>query len=384
MTCLSQQFYNEHLSHFKDCPKFPVVNLQVHGFTGEKSVKVKIQVRAKVEINGLKTDLNFLIIPRLVRPCILGIDSQKDLGVLLDVRNEQVTFRIGNQERTLQYQESILLCMQIEYIHHIGVEENEEIEEQELWEETIKKMKNLEEFNNNEVPSFEEMQAKVDELEELTDEHKRALIQLLWKFREIFRKAPGRFKNYEHTLIVTDEKPFFQKSYPIPMQYREKVDLEIERMLAYGIIERSTTPFINPMLPVNKSDGSVRLCMDARELNKRLQPDRDGPEEMEEVLRKCTESKVMSSIDLTASFWQVPLNEKSKKYCGFKHGGKTYHHNVLPFGTCVSSAGLTRAAEKPLKGLDFVIDFVDDWLIISSDMSQHLEHLEKLFTRILL
>ena len=168
------------------------------------------------------------------------------------------------------------------------------------------------------------------------------------------------------------------------MQYREKVDLEIERMLAYGTIERSTTPFINPMLPVNKSNGSVRLCMDARELNKRLQPDRDGPEEMEEVLRKCIGSKVMSNIGLTASFWQVPLNENSKKYCGFKHGGKTYHHDVLPFGTCVSSAGLTRAAEKPLKGLDFVIDFVDDWLIISSNMSQHLENLENLSTRILL
>ena len=47
--------------------------------------------------------------------------------------------------------------MQIEYIHHIGVEENEEIEEQELWEEAIKKMKNLEDFNSKEVPLFEEI-----------------------------------------------------------------------------------------------------------------------------------------------------------------------------------------------------------------------------------
>ena len=54
------------------------------------------------------------------------------------------------------------------------------------------------------------------------------------------------------------------------MQYREKVDLKIERMLVYGIIERLTTPFINPVLLVGKQNRCVGLYMDARELNKIL------------------------------------------------------------------------------------------------------------------
>ena len=153
-------------------------------------------------------------------------------------------------------------------------------------------------------------------------------------------------------------------------------------MLKYGIIERSNTPFINPMLPVIKKDDSVRLCMDARELNQRLQPDRDGPEEMEEVLRKCSDMEIMSRVDLTASFWQVPLEESSKKYCSFKHGGKTYHHNVLPFGTTVLTGGLTRAAGPVLEGLKFVIDFVDDWLIVSQSFEEHVRHLDTLLTSI--
>ena len=136
------------------------------------------------------------------------------------------------------------------------------------------------------------------------------------------------------------------------------------------------------MLPVIKKDSSVRLCIDARELNQRLQPDRDGPEEMEEVLRKCSNMKVMSSVDLTASFWQVPLEKNSKKYCGFKHGGQTYHHNVLRFGTTVSTGGLTRAAEPMIKGLKFVIDFEDDWLVVSQSFREHIEHLDTLLTRI--
>ena len=65
----------------------------------------------------------------------------------------------------------------------------------------------------------------------------------------------------------------------------KKIDREVERMLKNGIIKRSTTHFINLILPVIKKDSLVCLCIDARELNQRLQPDRKGPEEIE-VLRK--------------------------------------------------------------------------------------------------
>ena len=55
----------------------------------------------------------------------------------------------------------------------------------------------------------------------------------------------------------------------------------------------------------------------------------------------------------------------------------------MAFGIKVSSAALTRASEFVLRGLsDFVIDFVDDWLCISENFEDHLEHLKILFERI--
>ena len=66
--------------------------------------------------------------------------------------------------------------MRKETIQHIGVEKSEGVEEQELWEETIRKMRNLKDFDDEEIPLFEEIQAK--------EEDHRALIQLLYKFRE--------------------------------------------------------------------------------------------------------------------------------------------------------------------------------------------------------
>ena len=73
-------------------------------------------------------------------------------------------------------------------------------------------------------------------------------------------------------------------------------------MLSYRIIERYNTPFINPQVGVIRKDGDVRLCLDARELNKRLQPDHDGPEDIEQVLKKCSDIGIMSSVDLRLSF----------------------------------------------------------------------------------
>ena len=90
----------------------------------------------------------------------------------------------------------------------------------------------------------------------------------------------------------------------------------------------------------------------------------------------------MSSFDLTASFWQIPLSHESRKYTVFMHRGMTYQHTVMPFGTKVSSAALTRAAEVLINDLsDFIINFVDDWLCVSDSFEDHLIHIEILLER---
>ena len=145
VTCLSQKFYSENLTNFSQCPKLPVTNLQVHGFTGEKSVRIRTQIRAEIDIQGVTKELNFLIIPHLVRPCILGIDSQKVLGALLDIANDTVEFRVEGKETELKYQLSILPRMEVKYICNIecykDLDKNEENET--LWKEARKKIENL-------------------------------------------------------------------------------------------------------------------------------------------------------------------------------------------------------------------------------------------------
>ena len=156
-------------------------------------------------------------------------------------------------------------------------------------------------------------------------------------------------------------------------------------MLKFGVIERARSEFINPIVTVIKKNGTVRLCIDGRELNMRLVSDHDGPEDMDDVFRKCANIRIMSSFDLSASFWQIPLARESRKYTAFMHRGMTYQHTVVPFGTKVSSATLTRASETLINDLkDFIINFVDDWLCVSESFEDHLTHIKTLLRRCLL
>lgn len=92
---------------------------------------------------------------------------------------------------------------------------------------------------------------------------------------------------------------------------------------------------------------------------------------------------MMSSVDLVASYWQVNLSPESRPYIGFLFEGRTYQFCVVPFGTKVSCAALSRAAEHILKGLDeFLVDFADDWLCVSQDFTEHIRHLSLLFKKV--
>uniref|UniRef100_A0ABD2X0P5 Reverse transcriptase domain-containing protein n=1 Tax=Trichogramma kaykai TaxID=54128 RepID=A0ABD2X0P5_9HYME len=198
---------------------------------------------------------------------------------------------------------------------------------------------------------------------------------------EIEAKVPGRFRSYEYEIHMKNDEPFAIISYPVPIKYREQVSCEIERMLEYGVIERAKTPFINPLVAVAKKDNTVRLCLDARQINDRMLEDHDGPEEIDQVLRQCNNIGVMSTLDLRSSFWQVPLAKSSRKYTGFLHQDRTYQFTVVLFGLKLASAALNRASEGVLNGMQGrVIDFVDDWLIVSPDFDQHVRDLDELLT----
>lgn len=139
------------------------------------------------------------------------------------------------------------------------------------------------------------------------------------------------------------------------------------------------------MVVVKKKDKSVRLVLDARKLNRIIIPETDHPQNMDELIQGFNNVKLMTSMDLTAGFWQVGLSEDSRKYTAFLFEGRAYQYKVVPFGLCISVAVFIRALSYVLGDelMRRLTVYVDDILVATANWEEHYCLLQDVFTALL-
>ncbi|KAF4521122.1 hypothetical protein B566_EDAN011939 [Ephemera danica] len=234
-------------------------------------------------------------------------------------------------------------------------------------------------------PTVAKIRAIVENIPKLTNHQRREMKKVLIENIGAFSSKPGRVKEFEYEINVKDDKPVKQATYPVPVALREQMDIEIEKMLQWGIIRKEQTQYINPIIPVKKKDGSIRPCLDARKINKIILPDYDRPMPPEEMLQRFHGCRYLSTMDLAQAFWQVPLSAKSRKYTGFLYKGESYVFNVVPFGLSTSVASLNRCLHDRLgpEILEYTTVYVDDLLIATPTFELHIQQLEKLLKKLI-
>lgn len=200
---------------------------------------------------------------------------------------------------------------------------------------------------------------------------------LLERYPELYNFKTRVTNIYEHWLEVKQSEPFNSRTYPIPFKHREQVKKELIGMLEGGLIERSQTNYINPIVVVKKKDGSIRICLDARKVNNITSPQYEKPVNIESIIGRMKSNNFYTKLDLKNSFWLIPLNKQCRKYTGFSVEGNVYQFCVVPFGLQSSTAALTHALQIILnKYEEFCAYYVDDILIFSENEKDHLEHIE--------
>lgn len=216
----------------------------------------------------------------------------------------------------------------------------------------------------------------------VTPQEKLELASLLYNNKDVFSENPGCCNSFTAKLRFNDTKPFSKKSYPIPFAKRNLVRNEIKRLLDLGIIERSFSPYSNPLVPVIKKDQTVRLCIDARELNARLVTDSESPELVENLITRFNKPKCMSTLDCTASFLQIPLAEESRDATSFLFEGRNYRFCRVPFGLNVSMQLFIKATDTVFaeETEEYLARYVDDFKVVSSTFDLHLAHLQSVFS----
>ena len=142
---------------------------------------------------------------------------------------------------------------------------------------------------------------------------KERLLQLLSDFFDLFGNNPGRTTLVEHTIEVRDVVPIRQRPYRV--HYAQN---EVEKMLQVDVIRPSTSQWAFPIILVEKKDGSVRFSVDFRKLNAVAKFDAYPMPRIDEVLEhKPGTAAVISTIDLSKGYWQIPLSPNTKEKTAF-------------------------------------------------------------------
>lgn len=102
----------------------------------------------------------------------------------------------------------------------------------------------------------------------------------------------------------------------------------MKEMIEWGVIEQTQTEYVSPLVVVKKKGGSPWVYLDARYLNQQMVKDHVVPPNPVDLLYEFTPGQCLTTLDLTASYWQIKINPEHRKYTGFSYKGKTYMFNV--------------------------------------------------------
>ena len=152
---------------------------------------------------------------------------------------------------------------------------------------------------------------------------------------------------------------------------------QLQELTDRGFIRPSTSPWGAPVLFVKKKDGSMRMCIDYRGLNKLTIKNRYPLPRIDDLFDQLQGSSVYSKIDLQSGYHQLRVREEDIPKTAFRTRYGHYEFQVMPFGltnALVVFMDLMNRVCKPY--LDkFVIVFIDDILIYSRNEEEHAKHL---------
>lgn len=215
-----------------------------------------------------------------------------------------------------------------------------------------------------------------------------SLLNLCHQYADIFY-LPGDKHSvnnfYKQQLNLSDSTPVYIKNYRNPHALKDEISNQVSEMLEQNIIEPSVSSYNSPIIlvPKKSTDGKkkYRLCIDFRQLNKRLIPDKFPLPRIDDVLDNLGRAKFFSTLDLYSGFWQVPLEEHSRNLTSFSTQEGSFRFNVLPFGLNVAPNSFARMMSIAFSGLDPATAFLylDDIIVVGASVDHHIKNLEKVF-----
>ena len=210
------------------------------------------------------------------------------------------------------------------------------------------------------------------------------VVEMLYEHREIFDGNLNTAAKVEPFKIEMEPGNYEINHAPRPLSSAMEIIVreEIDKLLAMGVIQESTSPVVSPVVMVKKSDGNYRMCIDYRELNLHTIPMRYPVRNTRTVLDRILGSKFFATLDLEKGYHQVPMDVESIKYTAFTVPWGVYEYVRLPFGVRNGPARFQLMMDKVFGSMLYygVEVFVDDLLVHGRTTEEFLERLQKVLS----
>lgn len=306
---------------------------------------------------GITKVVPTIIVPQISRSLILGADFWESFGIkpMIDVGN-------GPEKiETLDASDRAHIVFNIE-----PTTELPKVDEKEP-DETL------------DIPAFdvppEPVPDNIETEHELSESDRQKLIETIKLFEFTAPGKLGRTDLIQHEIILKeDAKPRNQPVYKCSPFIQKEIDDEIERFKQLDAIEECFSEWTNPLVPVRKSNGKIRVCLDSRRINAMTVKDAYPMQNMQDIFHRLGHAKYYSIIDLKDAYFQIPLKEECRNYTAFRTSKGLFRFKVCPFGLTNAPFTMCRLMNKVI-GFDlqpFVFVYLDDIVIATESLDEHL------------
>jgi len=170
----------------------------------------------------------------------------------------------------------------------------------------------------------------------------------------------------------------------IPYQYQNEFDQILADLIMSKKIQPSTSSWASPLRLLRKKDGTLRVTVDYQAINNVTEKVAYPLPLIDEIFHRLRNAKYFTLIDLTSGYYQVPLEEKSRKFSAFICPRGLFEWLVMPMGLTNAVETFQEMMNRVLKGyLGKICEvYLDDIIIYSSSLEEHIKHVNMVVKRL--